>query len=1153
MLSLYEQNLKALTSQNPELAAQLLAIEGNENYEVFVDENDPLNINCLHVKTNQVLYQTRAIDEVTELFKTLEDKLERYPMLYFFGIGNGVLFKLLLQNSIHKRIVVVEPDMELLYIALNLNDFSKEIGSGQLRLFHESQIELPVAIELFSDQDAKVFVKLYNLEITSPFYEYNFSSQMLTCNAIFLQAIEHVIFGLGNDTTDALVGLKHQIINVFKMLKTPTFLEFIKKAKNSDVAVIVSTGPSLKKQLAQLKKIKDNVTIFCIDASFPILEREDIKPDVVISIERVAETAKFYELTSKEFQDGVVFSITSIVHPELLKQIKSGTLQINMRPFGYTRYFDLPEYGYVGIGMSAANMAFELVYHSKFKKCILIGQDLAYGEDGSTHSDGHLYGSDIEKSDLKTFDVVAYGGKGFVKTTKMWHEFKNFFENDIYHTSKEGMLTINATEGGVRIEGSVEIPFKDACEEHVDTSSKKDKIELLPPEKEYMEKNIQKTEVLIDEMQSYSEKLYSEIETLFKDVMQMCEAMDKIDAYSNLSKVDYDALAELMARIDTFKGYFDQEKFINIFIDATQAIIVHQELELAKIQVRPIRSDDDKRRKMIEWIYAHRNWLFSLAGSISAVVDTIHMAREESMDISKLTHIDVYADDERVDFIVIENIIDQNLYDIKRLCLDYELSDKMKDKKVRFVYCGEEIEMDAYLVLSNENGYERFSFENSLYETIDSSKFVQRNIHDTVGFFVVPDNYQSFEFIETVRKILIDFPNIRIKAVCWNEYDEKIIDELFIDSFDQIVKIKPKDIYEFANSIDLYLSDKDYKSISSKKIKEIIRRDIKDKKIVVLNYMKDDEKRYEDEVIFEELNFREGSVENIEVHDNGKVVDVLVPKFSNNLADIKQVCFDYMFEKEKSFEFKYVTKDGKSIGLNMLKYEDENINKYSFMNSLEVTVCRDYKDVSEKKSIGFLATKENLEAKSFIETIEKIVNKFQKVNLNIFYLNLEELNKSKKLFEKYSNVNFIQIESFISLIKKSSIFIFDNFANDTTNRKIISLLWEYIPQVLVVNAHSKGNADCRNLTIREFDKRFINTKLLKYINKFPIDQKFIMEYKDSYHQLFYNPILTKCQLPLIDLDENAFKFRVIKVIDYALKSDVLIEEVFKLKRLEVIL
>jgi len=95
----------------------------------------------------------------------------------------------------------------------------------------------------------------------------------------------------------------------------------------------------------------------CIDASLPILQAEGIAPDIVFSLERVEATAKFYENLDRELLKDTIFAPTSIVHPKLLKNIEGMQKAITMRPFGYTFAFRLKKWGYIGVGMSAANMA----------------------------------------------------------------------------------------------------------------------------------------------------------------------------------------------------------------------------------------------------------------------------------------------------------------------------------------------------------------------------------------------------------------------------------------------------------------------------------------------------------------------------------------------------------------------------------------------------------------------------------------------------------------------------------------------------------------------------------------------------------------------------------------------------------------------------
>jgi hypothetical protein len=45
---------------------------------------------------------------------------------------------------------------------------------------------------------------------------------------------------------------------------------------------------------------------------------------------------------------------------------------------------------------------------------------------------------------------------------------------------------------------------------------------------------------------------------------------------------------------------------------------MHQEMELAKIQVAPSDTEIEKKAKLIDWIMKHKYWLFELAGTINA-------------------------------------------------------------------------------------------------------------------------------------------------------------------------------------------------------------------------------------------------------------------------------------------------------------------------------------------------------------------------------------------------------------------------------------------------------------------------------------------------------------------------------------------------------
>lgn len=633
MNNFFETNLQALQKVDPILSAKLRLVKPNERFETFTDQ-DPVNINIINKERHQPLYTSKPVDETLAKVEAFTE-FSCYPYLYFYGMGNGIFYKVMLENPSLKRVVVIEPEPEILFIALHFADFSKEIAEKRLVVMLSADLNTPKALNLISYQDAGIFSKLYDLHILTPYYN-AYADDFLTVNKIFIRAIEHSIVSLGNDSKDALLGLEHHIKNLPDIVKSPYLLEFVQKAANTDTAIIVSTGPSLHKQLPLLKELAPYVTMLCIDASFPILYQHGIRPDIVLSLERVKESAKFYKETPADGHEGVVFALTSIVHEELKSAIQGGVKQFSLRPFGYTNFFEMIPYGYMGIGMSAANMAYELVVHSRFKRCVFIGQDLAFGKDGTSHSKGAVYGEReiVPRPDDKLGESVMvekYGGGGEVKSNTIWRMFLNFFERDIAETPYD-LEVINCTEGGARIHGTKEMPFSELAK-LIDKSQPKAPITLTYPEESSSKEMLEKARGKILELLKFGYEKKAIVEKVFLELVKMTETLEFLNREQRLEEIDFEAIAKLIDEIDEIKKYFEDPIFINIFYDSLQSYIIHQELDIAKIVARLAATDIDKKAKQIDWLYAHKYWLFSLAGGMDAVLEIVKRGAKGWMDI----------------------------------------------------------------------------------------------------------------------------------------------------------------------------------------------------------------------------------------------------------------------------------------------------------------------------------------------------------------------------------------------------------------------------------------------------------------------------------------------------------------------------------------
>ena len=619
MSKIFEKNIQALMKTNPILAAEIFGVK-NKNFEIIIQGEDNANLNLIDKKNYLPLYETNPVKEILNEYEKFKEKYAKYPVLFFFGIGNGILIKMLGNNPVRKKIVVIEPNKEILFTVLNLIDFSKEIEEKKLILFSKADFKYPDAIQTVSDLDIILFLKTYELHINTKYYEKIYKKEILNVNQLFLRAIRQAIINFGNDTTDTLIGIEHSIQNFPEMLKRPYF-KSLKGKKNSDVAIIVSTGPSLTKQLPLLKKIQDYVTIISVDASMPILEKWGIVPDFVTSLERVKETATLFKNTSKRFQEKFITIHASLQHKDVLKNSYGKKLLV-MRGFLYNRFFGISKYGYLGIGMSAANMAYELAYFLGIKDIILIGQDLAYSKEGKSHAQGHPYMEGYKTNDIY---IPAYGNKGMVRTTKVWNMFKNFFEKDIYATSRQGVTTYNATEGGAKIEGAVEIPFQEITQKIIKPIKKKS-IRLRKPSHNTYIKNLQKVYKKTLKMIEIGEKTQKKSEKLFLKVAEEFDKLVKLNLNNELEKIDFKYLNKLSKEIDKIKTLIEKKEFLSTYGETITSYLINKETDLAKIQIKNPKTDIEKKAQLIDWIMNHKEWLFMLAGSINAQIIVIKRA-----------------------------------------------------------------------------------------------------------------------------------------------------------------------------------------------------------------------------------------------------------------------------------------------------------------------------------------------------------------------------------------------------------------------------------------------------------------------------------------------------------------------------------------------
>ncbi|EKQ0670276.1 motility associated factor glycosyltransferase family protein [Campylobacter jejuni] len=585
---LFLKNTQALFEVDQILAYKLRALEKND-FKILQNENG------MNFTKDDVSLYKNPNQEFLENLTLFKNKYKKYPVLFFYGFGNGMFYKALCENKNHKYIIVFEDELEILALALHLFDFSKELKNEKLILFHTPNITTAQLTTLFMYEYIQKSVKIFNLFVHSDFYLKFYAHQIQELNKKLIENIRFIVLAKGNDPYDSIIGIKHMLNNLPKLLNHGIFQNFLKERKQKvKNAIIVSTGPSLTKQLPLLKKYANKATIFCADSAYPILAKHDIKPDYVCMLERDDIVSKCFDNDFKEFDKGILFILASVVHKEVIEFLERNNREYMLahRPLHFAVSLNLKEFGYIGVGASVANMAYELAASLRHENIILIGQDLAYAEDGSSHPSEHIYGNKGEEIRGEVY-TLAYGGEKQVRTQLTWNLFRQAFEKDIFWAKEKLKInTYNCTQGGARIEGTIEKPFKEVCET------------LL---KEDLEKPFDKPKIL--ENNEIKNKFLQTQKLLIKNVEQSEKFIKKCQ--NELKKLDFELgksqlnLQTLIKIKQNLLFFFKEFKRLKLFNELTQAIYYHNECEIMHYEVL---NDLEQNEKIKDFLTSQKTW-----------------------------------------------------------------------------------------------------------------------------------------------------------------------------------------------------------------------------------------------------------------------------------------------------------------------------------------------------------------------------------------------------------------------------------------------------------------------------------------------------------------------------------------------------------------
>ncbi|EIL6658795.1 motility associated factor glycosyltransferase family protein [Campylobacter coli] len=545
-MNLLEKNIQALLSGvNEPLGNKLLNFIQNKTCSRFnMDEN--LNI---YDKTHNVFMYENLEEELNFFYQSILEKTPRYPFICIYGIGNALLIKNLAKH--YKHLFVFESEIELFILALSTIDLSEELKTYQVILFDAAVKDVEIHIAMIFDQQSILeYLSLYEMFISSHYYLKYYETSILSLNELCIKSAAVAIRNADISCFLPLLTHGQFLQNIPSMLESIPFQRILNERKNKfENAIVVSAGPSLAKQLPLLKAYQDKAVIFCADGALSMLEKEGIIPDYVTNLDFTDLAMKFFQNKENKTSLNVLSCAT---HPNVVHSLKAENCVIILRNKALYQRFNLNDFGYIDTGTHVSHFSYTLALALGFKNIIMIGQDLAFDEEGNSHSKGFDFGEKFSgEENIDKLKVPAYAGKGEVLTHITWNDYRIKLEY-LFACNDQKAKFYNATEGGARINFTEELSFKECCEKLL--TKEKPKFELPKS----LTKN--RSDKLLVKFKEKIQKDQENAKRFLDDALALKQILENILSKDFLLPLEF--LEKVYQNIENFNHSLDEDEFI---------------------------------------------------------------------------------------------------------------------------------------------------------------------------------------------------------------------------------------------------------------------------------------------------------------------------------------------------------------------------------------------------------------------------------------------------------------------------------------------------------------------------------------------------------------------------------------------------------------
>lgn len=588
----------------------------NGNSEIYLDFFER-GIVQLGSQYDSELYAKKWFEKVNEGYEITEGSI-----LICFGLGSVEYLKEIRRHMKKDTVLLIyEPSMKILKSVLHNIDLTEIDGENVVIVDSEKRGTFAFLSFLRMTVTARnlSLIKFYDL----PNYNRVFRKEYDK----YFEQTKNVFFSMQVNLNTAIHFSKVAYDNVLSSMCTAldsySLNDLFNHIPSGKTGVIISAGPSLQKNITELKRAKGKAFLMATDTALKPLLKNGIIPDMYVTLDAV----KYLEL----FDDERVKNIPVLASFEAKKEVIESNMgrvffeysngifnRLLAKIDGKTKNVRL------AIGGSVATLAFTFLIQARMKQIIFVGQDLAY-----TGNKKHIEGAfndkqDLSKEEKETGPFVEDINGEMVPTGDDMIQYKKWFEESITHF--ENIRFIDATEGGAKIEGTEIMTLKEAidtfCEEEIDYS------ECIKKAKPLFEGDLK--EAYYEEIFNIETEL-DELEKVCSDLHENYAVLNEISEKENITKEE---LIVPLAAIRKGTNYMDKESILDPMLE------FYTSWEGIKSEIYVNKSYDDIHedlqdisRRGTEKVETYQKAIEELGPRIKEMIENVRVKYEKDKNI----------------------------------------------------------------------------------------------------------------------------------------------------------------------------------------------------------------------------------------------------------------------------------------------------------------------------------------------------------------------------------------------------------------------------------------------------------------------------------------------------------------------------------------